>query len=512
MGDEVEPREPVPRRPGRSAGRPERDRLPSGRRRLPAADRRLHQPARHPARVPADRHPGLRGHGRRGQRLLGEQPADVGHQQHHDLRGRPPQRELRPRTIGAGSCSGISATGFLGGYGFNVGFTGNPVADMLLGTTRAPRLFQPAAFSVPGQPGNPREFNFMYIAPYMQDDWRVNSSLTVNLGLRWDYRSVPYETRNRMAWRNLDYAPGGLLVADAIARRGRHRRRRVLPARGRPQSGEPRSVQGIRAQARLRVAPVRGREDGGPRRLRHVLRLLGGARDRWLVGRVSVRQPRQLSAVLRTGGAAPDHGRAVSELRDPRPGDAGGQHVPGREPVAAAAQPLRPAVVDRRAARGVPQHSPRAQLHRQQGYQPADAAQHRPGRPLQRCPADGRRAQAVPELRRLHRQRLERAVELPRLQHQTRAPCALGAADVCVYLGQEHRHQVRRGRHRGDRLQRLAGVPRQPGSRARSRPVGLRRGSPPGRRASSTTCRSATASGTPAMPPAPRRRWSADGR
>ncbi len=106
------------------------------------------------------------------------------------------------------------ATGFLGGYGFNVGFTGNPVADMLLGYYTGAALFQPAAFSVAGQPGNPREFNFRYIAPYVQDDWRVNSRLTLNLGLRWDYRSVPYETRNRMAWRNVDYAPGGLLVAD----------------------------------------------------------------------------------------------------------------------------------------------------------------------------------------------------------------------------------------------------------------------------------------------------------
>jgi hypothetical protein len=42
----------------------------------------------------------------------------------------------------------------------------------------------------------------------------VNSRLTVNLGVRWDYRSVPYETRNRMAWRNVNYAPGGLIVAD----------------------------------------------------------------------------------------------------------------------------------------------------------------------------------------------------------------------------------------------------------------------------------------------------------
>ena len=120
------------------------------------------------------------------------------------------------------------ATGFLGGYGFDIGFTGNPVADMLLGYYTGAALFQPAAFSVPGQPGNPREFNFRYIAPYVQDDWRVNSKLTLNLGLRWDYRSVPYETRNRMAWRNLDYAPGGLLVADEIARRRRHRRRRRI--------------------------------------------------------------------------------------------------------------------------------------------------------------------------------------------------------------------------------------------------------------------------------------------
>ncbi len=106
------------------------------------------------------------------------------------------------------------ATGFLGNYAYNVGFTGNPVADMLLGYYSGVGIFQPAAFSVPGAPGNPREFNFKYIAPYFQDDWRVTSRLTVNMGLRWDYRNVPYETRNRMAWRNLDYGPGGLLVAD----------------------------------------------------------------------------------------------------------------------------------------------------------------------------------------------------------------------------------------------------------------------------------------------------------
>ena len=44
------------------------------------------------------------------------------------------------------------ATGFLGDYGFNVGFTGNPVADMLLGYYSGVGVFQPAAFSVPGAP------------------------------------------------------------------------------------------------------------------------------------------------------------------------------------------------------------------------------------------------------------------------------------------------------------------------------------------------------------------------
>ena len=110
------------------------------------------------------------------------------------------------------------ATGFLGNYNFGLGstlgFTGNSVADFLLGYYSGAAAFQPAAFRVPGQVGNPREFNFKYFAPYMQDDWKVNPRLTLNLGLRWDYRNVPYETNNRMGWRNLDYAAGGLWVAD----------------------------------------------------------------------------------------------------------------------------------------------------------------------------------------------------------------------------------------------------------------------------------------------------------
>jgi outer membrane receptor protein involved in Fe transport len=106
-----------------------------------------------------------------------------------------------------------TAADLLGDFPFNVGFTGNVVADFLLGYYSGGTVFQPGPFSA-GVVGNPYEFNYTYFAPYIQDDWRVNSKLTLNLGLRWDYRSVPYETDDHFAWRNPDYAPGGLLVAD----------------------------------------------------------------------------------------------------------------------------------------------------------------------------------------------------------------------------------------------------------------------------------------------------------
>jgi len=108
------------------------------------------------------------------------------------------------------------ATDFTGNFNFGGGFTltGSPVADFLLGYWTRAASFQPAGFSVPGHVGNPREMNFLYVAPYIQDDWKVSPKLTLNLGLRYDYRNVPYETNDHMGWRNLNYAPGGLLVAD----------------------------------------------------------------------------------------------------------------------------------------------------------------------------------------------------------------------------------------------------------------------------------------------------------
>ncbi|MBI4910646.1 MAG: TonB-dependent receptor [Acidobacteria bacterium] len=111
------------------------------------------------------------------------------------------------------------ANDFNGQFTFSGFFTGNrtrdhAVADMLLGYFSAATAFQPAGFGVAGKVGNPREFNYYYVAPYIQDDWKVTSRLTFNLGVRWDYRNIPYETNNRMGWRDLANPRGGLLVAD----------------------------------------------------------------------------------------------------------------------------------------------------------------------------------------------------------------------------------------------------------------------------------------------------------
>jgi hypothetical protein len=93
--------------------------------------------------------------------------------------------------------------------------TGNSIADFLLGYYNNASTFQPGPFSPTGTAGNLNQYRFSYFAPFVQDDWKVSNRLTLNLGLRWDYRAVPFEqSNNKMFWFDRANAGGGLCFAD----------------------------------------------------------------------------------------------------------------------------------------------------------------------------------------------------------------------------------------------------------------------------------------------------------
>jgi Carboxypeptidase regulatory-like domain/TonB dependent receptor-like, beta-barrel len=92
--------------------------------------------------------------------------------------------------------------------------TGNSIADFLLGYYSGASTFQPGPFSPTNVAGNLNQYRFMYFAPFVQDDWKATNRLTLNLGLRWDYRSVPTEKDNKMFWFDRTNPLGGLCYAD----------------------------------------------------------------------------------------------------------------------------------------------------------------------------------------------------------------------------------------------------------------------------------------------------------
>jgi hypothetical protein len=76
-----------------------------------------------------------------------------------------------------------------GGFNFDGTFTGNDFADFLLGDAKS---YQELAVQDKGQ------WNNVSWSSYVQDNWRVNRKLTVNLGLRWDGVPHTYEANDRM--------------------------------------------------------------------------------------------------------------------------------------------------------------------------------------------------------------------------------------------------------------------------------------------------------------------------
>jgi uncharacterized membrane protein len=95
-----------------------------------------------------------------------------------------------------------------GSFTFNNNFTGNDFADFLLGSASG---YNELAVQDKGY------WNAVSWAAYVQDNWRVNNRLTLNLGIRWDGVPHTYEANNRMGnfYPNLYNPADAPIFADA---------------------------------------------------------------------------------------------------------------------------------------------------------------------------------------------------------------------------------------------------------------------------------------------------------
>jgi hypothetical protein len=99
---------------------------------------------------------------------------------------------LRPQSVDV-----VGQQNARGTFSFNGLLTGYDVADFMLGAPMSAAIaFGNAEKLLSGRSAN----------AYITDDWRINPTLTVNLGLRWEYESPFSESLGRLV--NLDVAPG----------------------------------------------------------------------------------------------------------------------------------------------------------------------------------------------------------------------------------------------------------------------------------------------------------------
>ena len=108
-----------------------------------------------------------------------------------------------------------------GSFSFNGSATGSDFADFLLGSPRSAAI----AF------GNADKLLLGgSLNAYVTDDWRINPTLTLNLGLRWEYEAPYREHLDRLV--NLDVAPGFTAATPVVGAGLEPDRRGVQPRIG----------------------------------------------------------------------------------------------------------------------------------------------------------------------------------------------------------------------------------------------------------------------------------------
>jgi hypothetical protein len=115
--------------------------------------------------------------------------------------------DLRANQMNVGSeafSSGFLLPGVTGNFSGGGSAAGSPIADLLMGISGGAIHDQTYDGAITGR-------RWKIIRPFVEDDWRVLPSLTLNLGLAWDMTTPITEIHNRMA----DYIPstGQLLIA-----------------------------------------------------------------------------------------------------------------------------------------------------------------------------------------------------------------------------------------------------------------------------------------------------------
>ncbi len=123
---------------------------------------------------------------------------------------------VRPQTVDV-----LGQQDARGSFSFNGSVTGYDVADFLLGSPHSAAI----AFGNADKVLLGRSLN-----AYLTDDWRINPTVTVNLGLRWEYEAPYREQLDRLV--NLDVAPGFTSAAPVVGAELEPDRRGVQPRLG----------------------------------------------------------------------------------------------------------------------------------------------------------------------------------------------------------------------------------------------------------------------------------------